>query len=303
MSWFNIRKRNEDSEPELTSELAEVKASPAGGRSLPPHMQRIVAERSTGRPQRELGVEEQRVAFERKRLAIEFDIAQGELASDPENPWTHRIELLTEALGTVGDDQASLKELSPEPYCPLPPTPINDITIERNGGISVGFSIGGHRFRYAEVLDWAERGHQVAAPEFRVAEADVDGIMPDDIPPELRAPLKRHLTDSLAVFATDLRDRTLDEEPLPGEPTLADLAGRCSTCGGWTDWRGRCDACTRRKAREQELRMEQNRLLKERASEAEERHRISERLVMARRRMSDLDAEIDAFERTVSGRK
>ncbi len=49
--------------------------------------------------------------------------------------------------------------------------------------------------------------------------------------------------------------------------------------------------------------MEQNRLLKERANEAEERHRISERLVMARRRMSDLEAEIDAFERSVSDKK
>lgn len=303
MSWFNIRKRNEDNEPNPTAGKDEEKSSSPGGRSLPPHMQRIVAERSTGRPQTPLSVEEQRAVFERKRLAIEFDIAQGELASDPDNPWTHRIELLTEALETVGEDQASAKEIPPEPYYPLPPTPVRDITVERNGGIKVGFSIDEHRFRYAEVLDWAERGHQVAAPEFLVVEADVEAILPEDAPVELRAPLKRHLTDSLAVFATDLRDRTLDEEPLPEQPTLADLAGRCSVCGGWADWRGRCDACTRRKAREQELRMEQNRLLKERANEAEERHRISERLAMARRRMSDLETEINAFEQSVSGKK
>jgi hypothetical protein len=299
MSWFNIRKKKNET-PGETPKIAESPAPQTGERTLPPHMQRIAAERGTGRPRRDLTVEEQRALFERQRLALEFDIAQGELASDPENPWTHRIELLTEALETVGDDQAALKDVPPEPYYPLPPTPITDISIERNDAISLGFMIDGHSFEYAETLDWAERGHQISAPEFRIMRADIDAIIPDSVPEDLRGPLRRHLSDSLAVFATDLRDRTIDEAPLPSNPTLADLATKCPTCGGWADWRGRCDACTRRKGREQELRMEQNRLLRERASESEERHRISERLALARRRMADLKTEIAAFERSVA---
>lgn len=304
MPWFNIRHKHDAKPQDDAPEAPETPApQPVGDqpieRLLPPHMQRIVTDRSKAQPRREISVEEQRATFERKRLAIEFDIAQGELASDDENPWTHRIELLTEALATVTEDQAALKQVDPEPSFPLPAIPITDISIQRNDAIDVAFSIDGQEFEYAEVLDWAERGHQIAAPEFRVVRSDVDAIIPDNVPADLRGPLTRHLTDSLAVFATDLRDRALDSEPLPQNPTLADLATQCPTCGGWADWRGRCDACTRRKGQEQALRMEQSRLLRERGNEAEERHRLAERLPIARRRMADLEAEIAAFERSL----
>ncbi|HWV36772.1 MAG TPA: hypothetical protein VNZ55_14145 [Thermomicrobiales bacterium] len=257
-------------------------------------MQRIVENRS--RPQREVSVEARRAAFERKRLAIEFDIAQGELASDEENPWNHRIELLTEALDTVREDQEALKEVPKEPYAPVPPIPVTDISVDKTDAIAVAFTIAGHGFRYEEVLDWAERGHTVASPELRVVACPVAEIIPDSIPAELREPLTRHLTDSIAVFATDLRDRALDDEPMPEGVTLADLARECPACGGWADWHGRCEACTRRKGQAQALRMEQNRLLQERANEAEERHRLAERLPLARRRLRDLEADIAAFE-------
>lgn len=304
MPWFNIRKHSKDKgsreAPETRDQASTRPASrPAGHDALPPHMQRIVGERSKGRRRPEMSVESRRAAFERSRLAIEYDIEQGHLASEPENPWTHRIELLTEALGTVEDDLQAESQVSPEPYYPLPPTPITGIEIEKDPPIKVSFMIDGHQFLYAETLDWAERGHQISQPEFRATKSEVDALIPEGMPPELREPLKRHLTDSLAVFATDLRDRALDNEPMPDNATLADLARPCEVCGGWADWRGRCDACTNRKAREQSLRMEQNRLLRERASEAEERHRLAERLPIARRRLADLEAEIASFERSL----
>lgn len=299
MHWFNIRKRQteKDEEQDALEQPREPETStpPPGARTLPPHMQRIVEERA--RPARKRSASEQRAAFERKRMAIEFDIAQGELASEEENPWSHRIELLTEALETVQQDLDALREAPKAPYVPVPPTPITGIEIDRGDAIGVGFTIADHPFRYEEVLDWAERGHQVALPEFRVVESHVDAIIPDSVPADLREPLQRHLTDSLAVFATDLRDRVLDNEALPDHPTLADLARECPACGGWADWRGRCDACTTRKGKQQALRMEQQRLLKERSDEAEERHRLAERLPLARLRLRDLEAEIAAFER------
>lgn len=303
MPWFNIRKRtkktNEDTSPTPPAEPTKP-ASQSGARTLPLHMQRMVEDRS--RPQRDVSVEAQRAAFERKRLAIEFDIAQGELASEEENPWTHRIDLLTEALDAVQQDQEALKNIPKEPYAPVPPAPVSDIAVEKQGeAINVGFTIAGHRFRYEEVLDWAERGHTIASPELRVVACPVGEIIPDAIPDDLREPLTRHLTDSLAVFATDLRDRALDDDPLPEGVTLADLARECPVCGGWADWHGRCDACTRRKGQAQAFRMEQQRLLQERASEAEERHRLAERLPLARLRLRDLEADIAAFEQKLGG--
>ncbi|HEV2072425.1 MAG TPA: hypothetical protein VGR29_02175, partial [Thermomicrobiales bacterium] len=305
MPWFKIRKQNkekESQEPPATEKtgapeppLQSAEATP----TLPPHMQRLVDERSKVRPRRQASVEERRASYDRKRLAIQYDIEQGYLATEPENPWTHRIELLTEALGTIEEDLKAESEVPPAPFYPLPPTPISDITIERDRGIAVSFTIDGHRFAFAETLDWAERGHRVSQPEFRATVGDVEKLIPAEKPPELREPLEQHLTDSLAVFATDLRDRALDNEPMPTSATLADLAGPCKICGGWADWRGRCDACTNRKAREQSLRLEQTRLLRERANEAEERHRMAERLPIARRRMADLEAEIAAFERSL----
>lgn len=301
MPWFNIRKPHEHDQPEDQPETqpAEEAPAPAGERFLPPHMQRLVDARTEAR--RKLPVEEQRAALERKRQAIEFDVEQGELATEQDNPWTHRIGLLTEALEIVEQDIRAVETVEREPFHPLPATPIEQIDVRRDdGAVSVSFTIGGNRFAYAEVLDWAERGHQVAPPEFRPVETQIDALIPTDIPRDLVEPLRRHLVDSLAVFATDLRDRALDNEPLPQDPTLTVLAKPCPTCGGWTDWRGRCDACTRRKAEGQNLLQERNRLLRERSAEAEERHRLADRLPIARRRLLDIEREIDAFERSAA---
>ncbi len=296
MPWFNTRKDHEPTRDNDDTRVDQPAPKPnKADRFLPPHMQRLVDARNEARERQT--PDQRRAALERKREGILFDIDQGELAQEPENPWTHRIELLTEALGHVEDDIRRAETAEPEPYAPVPATPITDISVSDADGIAVSFTIGDQRFAYAEVLDWAERGHQVAPPEFRVVESDAAALVPADVPEELREPLTRHLTDSLAVFATDLRDRTLDNEPLPQNPTLADLAKPCPTCGGWMDWRGRCDACTRRKAASQNLLQERNRLLKERSAEAEERSRLVDRLPVARIRLADVERELASLDR------
>lgn len=305
MSWFNFRKEKKAANQSPPDETRAPHPSPGAGVApgkapvLPPHMQRIVAERSKERPRREASIEEKRAAFDRKRLTMLYDIEQGELATDPENPWTHRIELLTEALVTVDDDLNATLEPGTSLFHPLPETPITNIEGDAHDAVRVAFSIGDDRFEFAEILDWAERGHQIARPELRPVRNDVSGLIPADTPEALRGPLRAHLDDSIFTFATDLRDRALDEEPFPGHPTLADLAKPCPVCGGWINWGGRCPTCTARKAEQQSFKREQKRLLSERAREAEERHRLAERLPVARRRLADLDAEIAAFERSV----
>ncbi len=289
------RKNNERKvEPETTPlEASAPKADTS--RNLPSHLASAFAERRSPAPPGESPDDERRRrldTLQRRRTAMFFDIQQGEQAQAEDNPWAQRIELLTEALTTVSDDLKELADAPKSPYHPVPPTPITIDRVEGGDVASVSFHIGDERFEFSEDLDWAERGHQITRSELVRRSGDPTRLVPADTPEHLRAALERHLTDSVFVLATDLRDRLLDEEPLPRDITLADLAKPCPECGGWTDWRGTCQACAQRAARTMELKREEVRLLDERAAEAEERHRLIERLPLARRRLRDLEAEI-----------
>ncbi|MGN6485802.1 MAG: hypothetical protein ACTHMX_15535, partial [Thermomicrobiales bacterium] len=117
--------------------------TPAGTPSLPPHMQRVVQERRrpAGSPASD---PRQRLArLQQQRLAILFDVDQGELAEDDENPWTHRIALLTEAMETVNADLATLAAAPPAPTWPVPPTPITDLAASDGQPFTLALRIGG----------------------------------------------------------------------------------------------------------------------------------------------------------------
>ena len=288
MSWLRFWKRD-DEEP------GSPPAGDAAERPLPPHLAaaRERARRETA-PDR---VARRAAELNRRRQAALFDIEQGEFASRADNPWQERIALLSDALVTVNEDMARLDSVPPEPYAPLPATPVTDLRVSDEEPPSVSFMIGEERFVFAEEIDWAERGHQLARGELRQQQGDPRRLVPPDTPPAIREALTAHLTESLFVFASDLRDRALDQEPLPHGPTLGDLGRPCGTCGGWLDWRGRCQACTRRNAERLALKRESDRLLDERASEAEEQHRLVERLPAARRRLAEVEMELNALER------
>lgn len=291
MPWLRFWKRD-DEEP------ASPPSSGSAERPLPPHL-------AAARARTQAGDEPDRVArraaeLNRRRQAALFDIEQGELATTPDNPWQERVALLGDALVTVNEDVSRLDNAPPEPFAPVPATPIGDIQVSDDDPPSVSFIVGDEQFRYAEEIDWAERGHQVARGELRRQEGDPLRLVPPDTPESPRDALGAHLTDSLFVFASDLRDRVIDGESLPDRPELADLARPCHTCGGWLDWRGRCQACARRNAERQRLKRESDRLLDERASEAEEQHRFVERLPVARRRLADVEIELNALERTAA---
>lgn len=297
MPLFSSRKPDHDTPSQQKSDVATD--TPRPQRTLPPHMQRIVDERSAPQISDEPSVEEQRNAYERRRVALQFDIDQGELASSPENPWTHRVELLTEALVNVEAELKEAEQIVPGPYHPVPNTPIRDIDVSRGEGISLSFAIGDHGFAFEELLDWAERGTQIARPELVQTAGDAAALVPAETPEDLVEPLREHLRASVVTLATDLRDRVLDEDPLPESPTLADLARPCPVCGGWTDWRGHCATCSARKARAQNLFRERQHLMRERSNEVEERHRLADRLPLARHRMRDLENEFMLWERSL----
>ncbi len=243
-------------------------------------------------------------SLERRRTGVLYDIEQGELATEDDNPWMQRIGLLSEALETVDRDREAAEQVAPAPYYPVPETPITDLSVEMENDVAtVRFTVGDERFVYEEPLDWAERGHQVLRGDLRRTEGEAAAVMPEDVPRDLRAPLLHHLIGAIDGLATVLRDTRLEEEPMPESITLADLARPCPTCGGWTDYRGRCQACARRTARLQELFRERDRLLNERAAEIEEQHRIAERLPLARRRLRDVETEIGTVKQKIAERE
>lgn len=261
-------------------------------RKLPPHMQHLLQERSRSIDEPQGDAESRRAALERRRMAIQFDIDQGELAMQPENPWTHRIELLTEALANVESELAATRNVKPSPFFPVPELPITDILVTEREPYEVEFTIDGQRFSWLEKLDWEERGGLLAQPVLEQMAGNAHTLVPSDVPELLRDDLTAHLINAVSSLAVAIRDARLNEDDLPVVNTLADLAIPCPVCGGWTDALGHCNACAHRKAAEQELFLERQHLMRERAAEAEERHRLSERLPLARRRMDDLEREL-----------
>jgi hypothetical protein len=231
----------------------------------------------------------------RRRDTVMFDVEQAESASAPDNPWNERIALLDEALEAVERDRKALASLPAQPGTPLPPTPITNVQVVPETPASVSYSIGPERFDYSEDIDWAERGTQLVKPELVHRSGDPAALVPPDGPDDQREALRDHLAASLFVFATDLRNRALNGNPLPEAPTLADLARPCDDCGGWRDWHGTCAECERHSWRSQQLHAEAERLRNERKQEEEERARLADRLPIARRRLAEVDAEIAAL--------
>jgi len=232
----------------------------------------------------------------KRREGIRFDLERAEEANLPGNPWDERVALLTDTLAIVDADLAALDRFDRQTSIPMPPTPTAGIVVTNDAQVDVRFSIGGELFHFAEEIDWDERGGPEVRGDLRFQSGAIDRVVPDQVPSDRRDALIGHLTDSVQVFATDLRDRVLDGLPLPVSPTLADLARPCPVCGGWQDWRGNCNACTQRSWQRQQLRAEAERLRTEQTMEEEERHRWAERLPIARRRLADIDGDIANLE-------
>lgn len=303
MSWLRFRKQDDEGHEQGRPPDGASPAERRGvrlttnHRPLPPHFARFRAGPAGGPPLESRALLD---VLERRREDIRYELAQGELAASEENPWQERMDLLTEALTTVEEDLKAIATAAPQPFAPLPKTPITDIVVETGEPPAVAFTIDGQTFRYSEDLDWAERGGQVTRTELIRRTGDPAALVPTSTPEEVKPALAAHLAQSLFAFASDLRDRALDGEPLPAHPVLADLGQPCPECGGWMEWGGVCQACARRKAERFRLMGERNDLLGKRAHEADERTRLVERLPLARRRLNDIEFEIQAVERKLS---
>lgn len=230
-----------------------------------------------------------------RRASVLYDVERAEEAAQPDNQWTQRIALVEETIKGVEADLAALDAERVPAGSPLPPTPIEQIDVSLEAPPSVSFTIGDQRFEYSEDLDWAERGFQIARSELIHRSGDVEKLIPSTITGDERARLIDHLTGSLFAFATNLRDRAIDNQSLPTNPTLSDLAMPSPEHGGWLDWTGESPEKTRRDFKRAELAAELERFRAEQAREREERARWEDRLPIARRRLAEIDAEISSL--------
>ncbi len=227
-----------------------------------------------------------------RRATVLYDVERAEEATQPDNSWTQRVQLIDDAIKAVETDLKSIDVDRRPAGVALQPTPIENIQVSLESPPSVSFSIGEEAFKYEEDLDWSERGHQIARSELLARSGDPTSLIPDGVTGEDRTRLSEHLTDSLFAFATVLRDAAVENHPLPANPTLADLAKPSPEHGDWLDWAEDSPEKKRRDLKRAEMAAELERFRKEQAKEIEEQSRWEDRLPIARRRLAEIDAEI-----------
>ena len=233
-----------------------------------------------------------------RRASVLYDVERAEEATQLDNSWDQRIALINEAIRNV---EADLKKIDIDRRpagVALPTTRIENIAVALKPPPSVSFSIAGETFAYEEDLDWSERGFQIARSDLVPRSGNAASLIPERVSRADRARLLEHLTNSLFVFATDVRDATLNNRPLPNGATLADLANPSVDYGDWLDWSGNSPEKKRRDLKRAEIAAELERFRSEQAKEIEERARWEDRLPIARRRLAEIDGEIAALGKT-----
>lgn len=233
--------------------------------------------------------------LQRRRDGILFDVEQSELASQPENPWRERIDLLEQTIDDIRKERENLDNVRRIDR----PAPANQlVTIGRviwEDPASVEFSIANERFRYESEIDWAERGTYVTRNELERRLGDPSLFAPARWPEDEQQAFTERLNESLFIFATDLRHLAENGETLPAEVSLADLISSCPVCGDWQLWGGFCPSCAERDRQRKALEDEIAARLQDISAEEEERAKIAERLPIALRRLADVEMELKSF--------
>jgi hypothetical protein len=235
------------------------------------------------------------VALRKRREALAHDVESSIMATADDNRWRSESNLIEQAIHEIDNDLAEIDAAPPGPAgIALPATPITDVVVDVDPVARVQFRIGDTSFSYAEEIDWAERGTQVARSELIRDTGNVEGVIPATVPDDQRQALAEHLEQSLFVFASDLRDRALNNEPIPAA-TLADMARPSVEWGGWLDWLGQSAVEQERVATKARLFSERERLMSDRDRLMEDQNKIAENLPIARRRLAELDREIETI--------
>ena len=229
-----------------------------------------------------------------RRDALVQELLVAEEAVERDNQWRRQVALISEALVIVARERAALADVRGVPGETVPPLPVSTISVSMDPAVTVRFRIGETALVYAEDLDWAERGHQIARSDLHLEHGEISALIPSNFSPVQRSELARHLEGSVFVFATDIRDRALNDEQLP-VGTLADLAKPSTQYGGWLDWAGQSPAAQARQLDLNQLHEEQERLEKERIHLLDEEAKMIEAIPVIRRRFADVDHQLQAL--------
>ena len=228
-----------------------------------------------------------------QREQIRHEVETAEAAADAENRWQTEIRLIDLAIAEIRIDLERLQRRPVAAGEPLPPIPIQDLTVDPGPPPRVSFRLGDEEFVYEEDLDWAERGFQIARSDLHMRSGSVQRVVSALSMPD-KQPLIDHLTKSLFAFATDQRDRDLNGESLV-TATLADMAPPDPQFGDWRDWNGNSPNAQELEAARAPLIAEIERLDKERKTLAEEEASLAESLPFARRRLVEIENRIAAI--------
>jgi hypothetical protein len=283
MIWRRLFKREAGDQPEHPNLFEQPQPTPR------------VPDRKPADPGDPAVRAQRRQRIERRVRDLGYDIALAESALAAENRWSTRVAEINQAIEQARRDLELAQEPEVRQAIPLPPWPVTVDSVQPARPAAVRFQVGDVPFHYAEELDWAERGHQLAEPQLGRSRGDLASMIPPDVPADRRDELEAHLAHSLNAYAERLR-----EDAATGKPalslTLADLAAPCPVCGGWRDFLGRCLACQRREWQAQTIRDDVNRLLDERDSQLEEARRWRESLPVLRRQLADAEAELTKYQ-------
>jgi hypothetical protein len=238
-------------------------------------------------------------ALRKRREARLHDVEAAEEAASASNRWRAQIALIDQAIEETDRDLAGIGASDGRvPGAALPATAITDIAVDTDPVPQVRFRVGDQEFRYAEEIDWAERGHQLARSELIRESGDIDALVPRNLPEDQQTTIREHLQRSLFAFATDIRDRALGDQAAP-HATLADLAKPSDEYGGWLEWGGHSPVQQAEETERTRLLVERDRLMTDRNRLIEDEAKTAENLPIARRRLADVDKEIAEFtERT-----
>lgn len=232
-------------------------------------------------------------ATRRRRETLVNELRTAQSASDDDNRWKSEVTFIDQALGEIAGDLALIEVRIGVPGEALPAVPISGIAVTLEPVVSVQFDIGDEAFCYAEPIDWAERGTQLARSELNLESGDPSKLIPEHLN-RVRAELVDHLQQSLFVFASDLRDRAIAGETMPA-PTLLDLALPDATFGGWMDWSGHSPVEHKVAVERAHHVRELARLEDERAALLRDEARVAENLPFVNRRLAELDKELQAL--------
>ncbi|MBA2453609.1 MAG: hypothetical protein H0V47_10590 [Chloroflexia bacterium] len=302
MSWWNRLKRKDDTH--------KPDEQPAGSQ------EGVVGRSASRRSQVDLSDpavrERRRQRLERRVKDLTFDIERSEAALADENRWSERVAEIDRAIDQARKDTQTIVSAPADNVgVTLAPNPVTiehvypgrtaevhaDVGEELAPGdpADIRFLVGDVPFRYAEEIDWSERGHTRTETQLHRVEGDINRLIPGKAPEERRDELREHLAHSLSTFAEHLQENAFANKPQP-HMTLGNLAQPCPECGGWKDWKGRCPACQRRQWEAQNIESEIERLMDERNHQMEEARRWRERLPILRRQLDEARKDLARYE-------